>query len=219
MNNKPVLLWILVILLLITNAITGYYLYSYSQDLKDKKQNNLLGCTQGTKVNEAVCKGVNNKGAKELSTLNVYFDNEYDWQVKFPYNWAHMENAVNIDTTKYHSDLFMTDENLKNHENKWASVSDMEVTVYKNLKDLPNNEQNLDFNAWINQEKTDGTYTNVQEYTLDGIKGYSLVSHGMFDYYEIWVQRNDYVYTLSFSNETSPDATEQQIIDDFEFIN
>lgn len=137
----------------------------------------------------------------------TYKDSAFNYSIKYPSDWVlknHSKNLISLASAK-------VNEFLETHQ--VGGTPNIMVNVYS-LSELPNNTENLSFDNWIKQQEDQNLFSNKESIIVDGQNGYSVNSVGESATKEIYINKNNVIYHISYDLPVD-DQEELRIINTF----
>lgn len=220
-------IWITVIAVIVTALIVGGGVYAWQRsNLKSTEQSlqqqitslqNQISQLQQTQSNSNQQTANDTIQQNDDQTTNVPSDwltyKNLGFEISYPNTWIidksyESEGVIWFRTKNRQADL---------DAKKMARVFDVEVRVYNNATELPNNEQDkLSFVGWINQKADEYGFVERLPIVIDGVSGYKGVASGeTYGNYLQFVEDDGKIYQI----EIEGTATEEKmnIVDSFGF--
>ena len=140
---------------------------------------------------------------------SIYTSEEYSFSVNFPSTWSVEEDSHGRPYV-----FFTSPERAKAGEgiegDQMVQI-DARIAVYASSEDLPNNKEDLSFEAWL---ETEDTYFDEEpvRITLDGSNGYLMESKGFANIESefIMLEYEGKIYELNFNVADSDDYMEER---------
>lgn len=156
----------------------------------------------------------------EMSTTDTqwstYTSEKYGFSVNFPKDWD-----VEEDTHGRPYVLFTSPERAEAGQVINPVMIDARIIVYTSSEDLPNNEDGLSFETWI---ETENTYFDGEpmQTTMNGFSAYSMKSKGFANIESefIMLKHEGRIYELNFNVPDANDYVEEReyMLDSFQFL-
>ena len=230
-SNEPIQdskkIWIIVVSIAVTALIVGSVVYTWQRsDLKSTEQSlqqqitllqNQISQLQQTQSNSNQQTADDTVQQNNGQTTNVTSDllayKNLGFEISYPKTWIidksyESEGVIWLRTKNRQADL---------DAKKMTRVFDIEIRVYNNADELPNNEQDkFSFEDWINKKADEYGFVERSTIIIDGVKGYKGVASGeTYGDYLQFVENKGKMYQI----EIEGTATEEKmnIVNSFRF--
>ncbi len=147
---------------------------------------------------------------------STYTSEEYGFSVNFPSSWSVEEDSHGRPYL-----FFTSPERAEATEGVEGTVIDARIAVYANSEDLPNNDDGLSFETWL---ETENSYFDGEpmQTTVNGFSGYSMKNKGLagIESEFIMLEHEGRIYELNFNVPDANDYVEERehMLDSFQFL-
>jgi len=159
---------------------------------------------------QANSKDVENKEQENqdiFADWQTYTNSEYEYKIKYPKGWKFKKTSeliTHFGTDEGFSGIYQTPPN--------------NIQIFKSISDLPNNEQNLTFNEWLDYQINQDMFRNKKDIILSGISGFEFLESGIINFRSIWVEKGGNFYRILINADHAEMETINQILSTFKFL-
>lgn len=154
------------------------------------------------------------KPITEISSIpkdwKTYTNSTYKYSIQYPSDWI-------LNKTSNELVYLLTkerDQYLKS--GKIGPLSDLSIKVYKNISLLENNDKSLGLYDWLKQEESKNLIYNIKSLNYWSTPAYQVTSRGESDSEGIYIQKNNFIYSISVASEKISEVN-QSIINTLKF--
>jgi len=142
----------------------------------------------------------------------VYISKQLGFQIQYPKSWTIFESKNSVVLESPENEGVMK-EKMKLDESGESYQTNLVITRFANLKEIPSTENASTLGEFIHQS---GAVTNVRDIVLDGRKAFRGLRDGLRITDIVFIERNGKIYTISIDSRVGLDSrTEQAILESF----
>ena len=149
----------------------------------------------------------------ETADWQVYRNEEYGYELKYPKNWSFREFSKKFAG-------FSPSGKESQAGIGYEHPGEITITVYPTLGDFPNNEEELGFDDWIDQEISTGRFKNKKEVIVGkgNYTGLEVQDLGIVNFRTILLTLDSALYLITTNEDSFEMLSFDQMLSTFRFL-